>query len=65
MAEIELRHVVDTKMVDGQMVHIVRNYTICETGINWLAQAQSYFTKDEKKKARLQHKLDLKLEKAL
>lgn len=35
---------------------IVRNFFFNEEKINWLAKAQSYFTKDEKKAAKYNHK---------
>lgn len=49
--EIERRH-------DG--TKIVRNYFINDDTTNYLTQAQSYFTKDEKKIAKANHKNQIK-----
>jgi hypothetical protein len=38
---------------------IVRNFFFNNEKTNWLVKAQSYFTKDEKKLAKLQHKNSL------
>jgi len=38
---------------------IVRNFYFNNDKTNWLVKAQSYFTKHEKKLAKLQHKNDL------
>ena len=35
---------------------IVRNFFFNNDKTNWLVKAQSYFTKDEKKQAKLNHK---------
>lgn len=45
------------RRLDG--TKIVRNYFINES-INYLARAQSYFSKDAKKLAKLRHKADLR-----
>lgn len=39
---------------------IVRNFFFNEDKVNWLAKAQSYFTKHEKKVAKLQYKTNNK-----
>lgn len=44
-------------MVNGKFVEINRNYFLYEDNINYLEKAQSYFTKDEKKQAKLNYKL--------
>lgn len=49
--EIERKH-------DG--TKIVRNYFINDDTTNYLTQAQSYFTKDEKKIAKANHKNQIK-----
>lgn len=52
----EITHTVDTKVVDGKLTKIVRNYFVYNS-INWLVEAQSHFTKKEKKEAKLSHRL--------
>ena len=42
------------KKKDGS--RIVRNFFFNDDKTNWLVKAQSYFTKDQKKQAKLQHK---------
>ena len=46
------------KSISGTM--LVRRYFINDDNTNYLVKAQSYFTKDEKKLAKLNHKLNLK-----
>lgn len=38
---------------------VVRNFFFNEDKTNYLVKAQSYFTKDEKKQAKLNHKMNL------
>ncbi len=38
---------------------IVRNFFFNNDKTNWLVKAQSYFTKDEKKQAKLLHKISV------
>lgn len=40
-------------------IRIVRNYFIHDDNTNYLVQAHSYFTKQERKEARLNHKLNI------
>lgn len=51
--ETMVTHLIETKK-DGSK--IVRNFFFNEDKTNWLVKAQSYFTKDEKKQAKLNHK---------
>ena len=51
--EALVSHVIETRK-DGSK--IVRNFFFNEEKTNWLVKAQSYFTKDEKKQAKLNHK---------
>jgi len=51
--ETLVTHVIETKK-DGSK--IVRNFFFNEDKTNYLVKAQSYFTKDEKKQAKLNHK---------
>jgi len=51
--EVLVSHVIETRK-DGSK--IVRNFFFNEEKTNWLVKAQSYFTKDEKKQAKLNHK---------
>lgn len=51
--ETMVSHLIETKK-DGSK--IVRNFFFNEDKTNWLVKAQSYFTKDEKKQAKLNHK---------
>lgn len=51
--EVLVSHLIETKK-DGSK--IVRNFFFNEEKTNWLVKAQSYFTKDEKKQAKLNHK---------
>lgn len=51
--EVLVSHVIETRK-DGSK--IVRNFFFNEEKVNWLVKAQSYFTKDEKKQAKLNHK---------
>lgn len=52
----EVTHVVDTKTVEGKPVSVVRNYFVYDESVNWLAKAQGYYTKLEKKVAKQLHK---------
>lgn len=52
--ETLVTHVIETKK-DGSK--IVRNFFFNSDKTNYLVKAQSYFTKDEKKQAKLTHKL--------
>lgn len=54
--ETMVSHLIETKK-DGSK--IVRNFFFNEDKTNWLVKAQSYFTKDEKKQAKLNHKNSL------
>jgi len=51
--EVLVSHLIETKK-DGSK--IVRNFFFNEEKTNWLVKAQSYFTKDQKKQAKLNHK---------
>jgi hypothetical protein len=51
--ETMVSHLLETKK-DGSK--IVRNFFFNEDKTNYLVKAQSYFTKDEKKQARLNYK---------
>jgi len=51
--ELLVSHLIETKK-DGSK--IVRNFFFNEDKTNYLVKAQSYFTKDEKKQAKLNHK---------
>ena len=51
--ETMVSHLIETKK-DGSK--IVRNFFFNEDKTNWMVKAQSYFTKDEKKQAKLNHK---------
>ena len=51
--EVLVSHIIETKK-DG--TKIVRNFFFNEEKINWLEKAQSYFTKEEKKVAKYNHK---------
>lgn len=51
--ETMVSHLIETKK-DGSK--IVRNFFFNEDKTNWLVKAQSYFTKDEKKQAKLNYK---------
>jgi len=51
--ETLVSHLIETKK-DGSK--IVRNFFFNEDKTNYLVKAQSYFTKDEKKQAKLNHK---------
>lgn len=51
--ETMVSHLIETKK-DGSK--IVRNFFFNKNKTNWLVKAQSYFTKDEKKQAKLNHK---------
>lgn len=51
--EVLVSHLIETRK-DGSK--IVRNFFFNEEKTNWLVKAQSYFTKDEKKQAKLNHK---------
>jgi hypothetical protein len=51
--ETLVSHVIERKK-DG--TSIVRNFFFNEDKTNYLVKAQSYFTKDEKKQAKLNHK---------
>jgi hypothetical protein len=54
----QVKHVVGTTVIDGRPYEIVRNYFINDDKKNYLKQAQSYFTKDEKKIAKANYKLN-------
>lgn len=54
--ETLVTHEIEVKR-DGSK--IVRNFFFNNEKTNWLVKAQSYFTKDEKKLAKLQHKNSL------
>ena len=45
-------HLIETKK-DGSKT--VRNFFFNDDKTNWLVKSQSYFTKDEKKQAKLNH----------
>ena len=51
--ETLVTHILETKKNGSK---IVRNFFFNEDKTNWLVKAQSYFTKDEKKQAKLKHK---------
>lgn len=51
----EINREVDTKVVDGKLVRIFRNYFIYDKCENLMAKAHSYFTKDDKKQAKSQY----------
>jgi len=51
--ETLVSHLIETKK-DGSK--IVRNFFFNEDKTNYLVKAQSYFAKDEKKQAKLNHK---------
>jgi hypothetical protein len=51
--EVLVSHLIETKK-DGSK--IVRNFFFNNDKTNWLVKAQSYFTKDEKKVAKYNHK---------
>ena len=51
--ETLITHEIETKK-NGNA--IVRNFFFNNDKTNWLVKAQSYFTKDEKKQAKLNHK---------
>mgnify|MGYP003506086612 FL=1 len=51
--ETLVTHEIERKK-DGS--RIVRNFFFNDDKTNWLVKAQSYFTKDQKKQAKLQHK---------
>lgn len=51
--ETLVSHVIETRK-DGSKT--VRNFFFNEDKTNWLVKAQSYFTKDEKKQAKLNYK---------
>lgn len=53
--ETLVTHVIETKKDNSK---IVRNFFFNNDKTNWLVKAQSYFTKDEKKQAKLNHKLN-------
>jgi hypothetical protein len=54
----EINREVDTKVVEGKLVRIFRNYFIYEKTENLMAKAHAYFTRDQKKQAKLQYKLN-------
>lgn len=51
--ETLVTHVIEIKSNGSK---IVRNFFFNEDKTNWLVKAQSYFTKHEKKVAKLKHK---------
>ena len=51
--EVLVSHIIETKK-DGS--RIVRNFFFNNDKTNWLVKAQSYFSKDEKKQAKLNYK---------
>jgi hypothetical protein len=51
--ETMVTHVIEVKNNGSE---IVRNYFFNNDKTNWLVKAQSYFTKHEKKVAKLNHK---------
>ena len=53
--EVLVSHLIETRK-DGSK--IVRNFFFNEDKTNYLVKAQSYFTKQEKKVAKLNHKLN-------
>jgi len=53
--EVLVSHLIETRK-DGSK--IVRNFFFNEDKTNYLVKAQSYFTKHEKKVAKLNHKLN-------
>lgn len=55
-----ITHEIGTKTLDGKKIPIVRNYFLHEDDTNYLTKAQSYFTKDQKKQAKLQHRAYLR-----
>lgn len=55
--ETLVSHVIETKKNGSK---IVRNFFFNEDKTNYLVKAQSYFTKHEKKIAKLRHKANIK-----
>lgn len=53
--EIQVTREVDRKS-DGTIIH--RHYFFNEDKTNYLTKAQSYFTKEQKKQAKLEYKLN-------
>lgn len=51
--ETLVTHVIETKKDNSK---IVRNFFFNNDKTNWLVKAQSYFTKDEKKQAKINSK---------
>lgn len=51
--EVLVQHVIETKRDNTK---IVRNFFFNNDKTNYLVKAQSYFTKDEKKQAKLNYK---------
>ena len=53
----EVTRVIDTRTVNGKLTNIVRNFFIYESEGNVMSNAHKYFSKDEKKQAKLNYKL--------
>ena len=51
-----VQHIIETKRDNTK---IVRNFFFNKDKTNWLVKAQSYFTKDEKKQAKLNYKKNI------
>jgi len=54
----KLSYVVDTKVLSGKPVNIIRNFFFYDEPKDWFERSHKYFTFDEKKIAKQQFKLN-------